>query len=232
MPIPTKLQQIVQDLRAEVLQDAHHNLFPNQRLPIYDFIKASSVVKTRKWLAVLSAKFVLPSWEREMPNWDLAQKTIELAQKVLLEELNAKEMPKKSTITSLIANLAGIECGRQADYAMEAAITALAEVRGINLFKRISSLQIKQGIPDEMISSLYVDTMSAAVCAYSGVSFDWKSLPYGNANDPVYMPKLIAHVRNTFDPKFDPNKRLEFWEWWLTEAIPHAWELAQQSSAS
>jgi len=25
---------------------------------------------------------------------------------------------------------------------------------------------------------------------------------------------------------------LEFWEWWLTEAIPQAWELAQQSISS
>jgi len=29
--------------------------------------------------------------------------------------------------------------------------------------------------------------------------------------------------------KFDVQIELEFWEWWLTEAIPQAWELAQQS---
>ncbi len=28
---------------------------------------------------------------------------------------------------------------------------------------------------------------------------------------------------------FDPIKRLEFWEWWLTEAIPQAWEMAEQT---
>ena len=28
---------------------------------------------------------------------------------------------------------------------------------------------------------------------------------------------------------FDPIKRLEFWEWWLTEAVPQAWEIAEQT---
>lgn len=28
---------------------------------------------------------------------------------------------------------------------------------------------------------------------------------------------------------FDPTKRLEFWQWWLTEAIPQAWEMANQT---
>jgi len=32
--------------------------------------------------------------------------------------------------------------------------------------------------------------------------------------------------------EYDVQKRLEFWEWWLTEAIPQAWELAQQSISS
>jgi hypothetical protein len=31
--------------------------------------------------------------------------------------------------------------------------------------------------------------------------------------------------------EFDSIKRLEFWEWWLTEAIPQAWELAEKSVA-
>ncbi|MBN9390196.1 MAG: hypothetical protein J0I20_19370 [Chloroflexi bacterium] len=29
--------------------------------------------------------------------------------------------------------------------------------------------------------------------------------------------------------EYDLNKRLEFWEWWLTEAIPQAWELANRT---
>ncbi|HEX2911169.1 MAG TPA: hypothetical protein VH186_10205 [Chloroflexia bacterium] len=28
--------------------------------------------------------------------------------------------------------------------------------------------------------------------------------------------------------EYDLEKRLQFWEWWLTEAIPQAWELAQE----
>jgi hypothetical protein len=28
--------------------------------------------------------------------------------------------------------------------------------------------------------------------------------------------------------KVDNQKKLEFWQWWLTEAIPQAWEMANQ----
>ncbi len=27
---------------------------------------------------------------------------------------------------------------------------------------------------------------------------------------------------------FDFEKRLEFWEWWLTEAVPAAWKMAEE----
>jgi hypothetical protein len=32
-----------------------------------------------------------------------------------------------------------------------------------------------------------------------------------------------------YEIEFDDRKRLEFWEWWLTEAIPQAWDLGQDS---
>lgn len=57
---------------------------------------------------------------------------------------------------------------------------------------------------DDIISYHRVDFASEAVKAYTCVSDD--STTY-----------------------FDPAKRVEFWKWWLTEAIPQAWQLAQTS---
>jgi hypothetical protein len=34
----------------------------------------------------------------------------------------------------------------------------------------------------------------------------------------------------TKDVTFDENLRREFWHWWLTQAIPQAWHLAEQFS--
>jgi hypothetical protein len=31
------------------------------------------------------------------------------------------------------------------------------------------------------------------------------------------------------DPKADASKRREFWEWWLSEAIPAAWQMVQRA---
>jgi hypothetical protein len=49
------------------------------------------------------------------------------------------------------------------------------------------------------------DAASAAILAYATITED--NYPTG---------------------KLDPSKCLEFWEWWLTEAIPQVWELTPQ----
>lgn len=55
------------------------------------------------------------------------------------------------------------------------------------------------------------DFVTAAVKAYTAID-----------RNPLGEYKL-------WPDEFDAKKRLEFWEWWLTEAIPQAWELAKQS---
>ncbi|MBN9390848.1 MAG: hypothetical protein J0I20_22655 [Chloroflexi bacterium] len=89
---------------------------------------------------------------------------------------------------------------------------------------------ILQGYPDEMFIGLFVDCASMAVCAYSGISFDWDIVD-DEVNEGINdFQKVLNLVNTTFAPEFIPEKRLEFWKWWLKEAIPQAWELAQQSS--
>jgi hypothetical protein len=53
---------------------------------------------------------------------------------------------------------------------------------------------------------------------------------------PKEVQLLVNHYlrKGRSDPKhqlirIDPQKELEFWEWWLTEAIPKAWELASKT---
>lgn len=42
-------------------------------------------------------------------------------------------------------------------------------------------------------------------------------------------PELHDEPDSPYPIEFDDRKRLEFWEWWLTEAIPQAWDLGQSS---
>jgi hypothetical protein len=45
------------------------------------------------------------------------------------------------------------------------------------------------------------------------------------------LPKEHQPSDDILNIEYSLQKRLEFWEWWLTEAIPEAWELAQQSTS-
>ena len=52
-----------------------------------------------------------------------------------------------------------------------------------------------------------------------------------NVSSPVIKSLTLeqrAYLKNYKPFLYSPQKTLEFWEWWLSEAIPQAWELAQQ----
>jgi hypothetical protein len=45
----------------------------------------------------------------------------------------------------------------------------------------------------------------------------------------LWAKKYPPYIKQYKPLSIDTQKRLEFWEWWLTEAIPQAWELAHKS---
>jgi hypothetical protein len=49
------------------------------------------------------------------------------------------------------------------------------------------------------------------------------------ARDEKWTAERIERIKQYQPVKNDPQKELEFWEWWLTEAVPQAWELATKS---
>lgn len=65
-------------------------------------------------------------------------------------------------------------------------------------------------LDDEQITPS-LDFAAEAVKAYSAIDPN----PPGKHSYPRRLPIV-----------FDKDKRLEFWEWWLTEAISQAWKLA------
>jgi hypothetical protein len=56
-------------------------------------------------------------------------------------------------------------------------------------------------------------------------------------NEPIIISIMNMNIINgnqywqLLPLTYSVQKRLEFWEWWLTEAIPQAWELAEKSVA-
>jgi hypothetical protein len=72
---------------------------------------------------------------------------------------------------------------------------------------------------DEAVNKRNLDFARLAVKAYTSID-DNEPGVWGDTtfSDVPYKP-LVYLV----------EKRLEFWEWWLTEAIPQAWQLAQET---
>jgi len=241
MTLPSDVEQAIEKAYHEMLKDVHHNLHLKQRLYIYKAITVTAGFKAKKirgWLALLTAKLVLPIWEKEKPDDKLPRTLLQVAENFLLNNISLEEIDKDYNLKSIVAGglYVNWDISTEADYSLDAIVTALAEILGIVLnseqTQRQIEWEIEQGFPDEMMIRLYVDTALVTVCAYSGISFDWDALNIKQLNAISDSEEIIAYVKTSFNPNFNPTKRLEFWEWWLTKAIPQAWELAQQSTSS
>lgn len=240
----TNLSDAIEVAYNQMLVDAHHNLFLNKRLPIYKCIERLDELNhlnIRGWLALLTARKVLFIWERTPPYYSFPQLLVNDAESFLqnnlsLPDLKAKYDFEELTITGFY-NDPETYTDKQ-KYSGQATLLACTEAQGILLFNQLfpndlihkMEEEIIQGYPDEMLRDFYIDCASMAVCAYSGISFDWDIVDDSVSEWINDFQELLNIINTTFDPEFIPEKRLEFWKWWLKEAIPQAWELAQQSS--
>jgi hypothetical protein len=79
----------------------------------------------------------------------------------------------------------------------------------------------------------------AIIKTQSSVEFDDNFLPHEDDITMSWGDTPNSHFEETSQNleteeipwvSVDSNKKQAFWDWWLTEAIPQAWELAQQST--
>ncbi len=182
----------------------------------------------RSKLSLLTAQYVLPIWQGITPIWSYSEEEINKWNLSVEESEQFRNLPDdnvfperliemmngllKGTISAEVAmqrineehiwEVAGAiileffqirkDLPLVACHACETAVTALYESLGYDFFNGLSDLG---NFVDDNLPDHYRDAASHAVIAYGG----------GTAKEPV-----------------DFNKRQEFWEWWLTEAIPIA----------
>jgi len=182
----------------------YHNLLKDEFLSftIADF--------TLAWLAYLTAKYVLPNWERvwqQVPfrNINTPQEILYMAESVLQHTLSFDYVSNQLSdfnTAQTISLWTTYEIGRTFDAAYYALELIIHGARNLG-----------ESYPDDDIEINTRDFASEAVKAYTTI----------DPNNPGEWKFSYNTV------KFDLQKRLEFWEWWLTEAIPQAWELAQET---
>lgn len=215
MQIPEDLKSLINLLLVKIRSDPSHHLQAQNRQEIYEAFGSRTdrrANSARGWLAVITARHVLSIFERTLPDDTSPRRRIEMAEATLqgslLVEDAIREAAEGHEIAGRLWGHEDSEVTWNAYLAGTAAYRALAEAAGVDPFKKISWIlasestdQGGQPIPfdqlsDEKLAERLGDTASAAAVAYA---YDADQL------------------------ECDPNKLLEFWSWWLEEAIPTAW---------
>ncbi|HEX2910496.1 MAG TPA: hypothetical protein VH186_06775 [Chloroflexia bacterium] len=221
--LPDRLQEICLDLYHQINITQVH-LLPRDRLEIYDAINeidGTISSKFHKFLAIKTADFVLPIWTELVPGDDLVPRIFEIAKGLLNGSLSKEETAKDRNLFYLASGseeyIVGIP--QRARAVKEVVTLVLKIIFDINPITSELVEQMARGFTDEtMIELGTTEVATPAVLAYSG--FDLGFSLTEDTEDMVSPENIDT---------FEPEKRLEFWKWWLTEAIPQAWELAQQS---
>jgi Immunity protein Imm5 len=220
--LPKKILVAIEHAYDTMFNERVHNLLPKERLAIYDALGYNH--RVIGWLCIKTAQHVLSIWDTIIPDDDTPHSMILLAESVLRGRISVKEA-KTQDDNFYYHIIGGVlldndqETPYIAKHVCNACYDALKISFGARPFQKISRDIINQNTLDEFIAPDLGDTASSAVTAYAGTTVI-ASQSFGNP--PIR--NVIVPI-----PDFNPQKRLEFWTWWLKEAIPQAWELAHSS---
>ncbi len=220
MQIPDNIILLIKFLLRKIQNDPDHRLPAQKREEIYEAFGPSTdrqASRARGRLAVITARQVLSIFEQAIPDEDNPRKLIEMAEATLRGKLSVEdaihEAAEGHEIAGRLWGREDSEVSWNAYLAGTAAHRALEEAAGVDPFKKVSWIResdsVAQGeqtipfdeIPDEKLAEQLGDAASAAAIAYA---YD--------------ADQLMC----------DPKKLLDFWYWWLTEAIPAAWNWIEQ----
>jgi hypothetical protein len=250
MRLPSNTQNLVNQYLQELLREPEHKLSAVQRLNIYksfypesrfiepfDFVKGMTLSKpgysafiereasninrsdyVLGWLAILTAKQVLPVWKKF---WKAApyQKEpsitphtiIEISEGLLTHEISAEEANDK------LNNDFNGGCNILSSVTFEVGSAYLTAYFGLEaIVANMANFKVFFPIVNTFVRNAQITSDFAYNAANAFAAKDH--------NVPGYWDASLDLV------EFDVQKRLIFWKWWLTEALPQAWELSQQFS--
>jgi hypothetical protein len=148
-------------------------------------------------LALLSIQHVLPLWEKARPFDRAPHLLLEKAEKILAGVLTGQQVDEM--------NLPGWtymdNVGYKVPYADSSwVLVGYGAIKVVDVAVRDENFdptQINPQLTDDHLDPYDLDVAPTAAAAYAD-GFRW-------------------------DSESDPQKRRQFWQWWLTEAVPKAW---------
>jgi hypothetical protein len=227
--LPEEIKQGIALALAEVNAEPKHRLSHQRRRKLYDLFKTFSDLNTHRaiqWLAVITAQRVLPLFQQEFPDDTLPEELINAAIGVLKGKVNDTTA---DDIQDQGYQASGASWGYDeetitwnADLAGSAAYHALMESRGQEPFEHLDKI-FEIGVVS-VPSGNWVDKYPKPKGADQLTDESLCQFP----NSDTAGVAAVAFSCRSDGPICDTLKLKEFWVWWLTEAIPKAWEMAQE----
>jgi Immunity protein Imm5 len=232
MQLPEQSQKLVTHYLDKVRQDPAHHLKPIERLEIYESFNSDNDEVGRKafvWLHILSARKVEKIWNTGINDYYLRELGSQLL--TLAEDILTGLVSKNSKIVKRVADSTYHAFGNIEDFPdnVVCSITAAEDAFNVAIgFKPFKPVEIDDETLDENLWDEQVwDAPSNAMRAYANFYGYYEENENEEAEEVEISGQMTRILTNAIvSGKSDPQKRLEFWEWWLTEAIPQAWEIA------
>jgi hypothetical protein len=230
--LPEDVQFAIGEASKILLIHSNHEMGQNHRRMIYQALQATPRGQVAcRWLAILAAQRVLPIYENALARIDEYQEKDEFGVNAVQKPrymLNAVEqamlgvVPRESIREAWddFYHFMHIGLDKRVPYlALSAAYEAVCQVMGTApLHTRISKAVRRENSTIEYVKS---DKWTDEELAGAGANA---------ADAAVNAAYAYAQIMET--RQFDYQKILEFWNWWLEEAIPQAWKKAGETQTA
>lgn len=244
--LPEKTQYLIFQYLQKIEYDANHELKHLERLNLYSSLGLSRISSSNPhkgknydkqkyedylriqlqnltfgdevigWLSIVSAKSILPVWGRIWEQTSVKSSDIVQPQDVL--EVAEKFLLKKLTYDDLIDFYCDFNVALNIQHCVTFDVASSFKAAYCALEMIMYGLEFVYSTihPNKETYNSQADFAAVAEEAYS-------------SRDPNPPGQWEWSNRDALPIEFDVSKRFEFWKWWLAEAIPQAWELAEQS---
>jgi hypothetical protein len=199
-----------------------HSLLPVERQKVYDYLGDLDDISARRRrgrLALLAAHYVGPIWRHERPHDDRFDRLLALASSTLRGTTDAQAVrEEQEKAWNWIAHVRPVP----PDAIVFEFDDELRDMRDPQDTISASATLVYQTALEAVVVALGEDRFKYCLITDHDTDYDLE-VWYRDAAACAAM--ALAGQDQLLDP--DNVRRLEFWTWWLTEAVPEAWQAEQ-----